>query len=360
LYLKTKGELMKTNRKELVAILSAINCALSTKEVVENATCFIFSNGKVLTYNDEVAISHPVTLDLEGAIKGKEFLALLTKMTDEEVELVVQENTDGKPSRLLVSGVKTQAGIRLEANCNIDEILGMLGEPSDWMALPETFQPSIDFCGFSVGKDMNKPLLTTIYCGSNFTLSSDGNRITVCDLGDAVELVPFCLPSNSAKELKAFLPVEYAFTEGWIHFRTKDNVMFSSRLMMGDYPAEKARSIAMGATGATGAAVKLPNGLIDTLDRTGIFTSVGSTDRVQVKLADGLLTVRGEGESGWCQEEARVRYHGDAVEFEVAPEFLKQILQHTTETVIGSNLLSFSGLGFTHVMAVKLPSKELS
>lgn len=345
---------MKTNRKELVEILGAINCGLAAKEVVENSTCFIFTDGRVLTYNDAVAISHPVTINLEGSIKGKELLALLQKIPDEEVEFDVIESVNGKPSQLRIKyGQNRNAHIRLEENSGLEEILGLLGKPRNWEALPETFRPSIDFCLFSVGKDPNRPMLTSIFCGLNFVLSSDDNRITMCDLGkpEDVNLRPFCLPSSAAKELKAFLPVEYAFTEGWVHFRTRDDVTFSSRLLMGEYPWEKAKEYV---TATKGELVKLPNGLIDTLDRTGIFTN----DRVHMELNDGFLKTRGEGDSGSCEEVARVRYHGNPVSFEVDPEFLKQILQHTTEVVIGQSLLSFSGLGFTHVMSVKLPTKS--
>lgn len=348
---------MKINRKSLTDILGMVKCGLASKEVVENSTCFIFKGGRVLTYNDDVAVSHPLDLGLEGAVKGKEFEALLNKMNDEEVEIFVDPELTGV---LRVKGVKTNAKLRLEENANIDDILNMLGDPQNWSSLPETFRPSVDFCQFSVGRDPNKPLLTTVYCGmvtnhdtgeeNAVTISSDDNRITICELGEGIVLDPFCLPATAVKELKAFLPVEYAFTEGWIHFRTKDNVMFSSRILMGTYPADKCKEICNSVHGET---VKLPNGLIESLDRAGIFAS-GDSGSVSVELKDGFLTVTGEGEAGSVEEAARLRYHGDEVKFDVAPDFLKAILQHTSEAIIAPGLLQFSGLGFVHVMATKV------
>jgi DNA polymerase III sliding clamp (beta) subunit (PCNA family) len=338
---------MKTNRKSLVDILGLVSPALSTKEVVENSTCFIFANGRILTYNDEVSISHKFDIGFEGAVKGKEFLTLLQKMGDEEIDLETTE------SHVLITGTKTKAKIRVEPNNNLNELLDMLGKPceTDWKPLPETFRPSVDFCMFSVGRDPNKPLLTTVYVGGDVAVSSDDNRITVCQLGEGVNLKSFCLPVGAVKELKSFLPVEYTFTDGWIHLRTKELTTFSSRVMMGLYPVDRARQIV---DGATGELLKLPNGLIETLERTGIFTTDGKTDRVQITIDAGFLTVVGEGPNGSCEETARVRYSGAPLSFDVSPEFLKNILQHTSDVMVGQGVLRFDGLGFTHVMTVKL------
>lgn len=332
---------MKTNRKALHDILQAVRPGVASKEVVENATSFIFSEGRVLTYNDEICVSHPVDFDLTGAVQAKEFLALLGKLGDEDIDLEVTK------AELVVRGVKTRAGIRLEANTNIEEINAMLGNPTDWNVLPETLRPSVDFCAFSVGRDQNRPMLTGIYIGGQHTMSSDNERITMCDLGENVDIKPFVLPAVAARELKAFLPVEYAFSTGWVHFRTKDDVMFSSRILEGKYPVEQ---ILKYMKETVGEKVQLPTTLISALERTGIFTS---KDSVRVTLSDGFLVTRGEGDSGWCEETSRIRYHGPKLRFEVSPDFLKSVLEHTQEAIIGTNMLKFSGLGFEHIMCVK-------
>ena len=122
---------MKTNRTALLAILQAVKPGLANKEILEQSTSFIFAQGEVLTYNDEVAVRHPLPddLPLEGAVQAKELFALPNKLKDDEISLETTEN------ELLVSGQKTKAGIRLQATTTVTETIRILGEPSDRAAV---------------------------------------------------------------------------------------------------------------------------------------------------------------------------------------------------------------------------------
>ena len=71
---------MKIKRAELLSTLTALRPGLASKEIIEQSTSFIFSDGRVVTYNDEVAVQHPVDLDIIGAVQGKELFALLNKL----------------------------------------------------------------------------------------------------------------------------------------------------------------------------------------------------------------------------------------------------------------------------------------
>ena len=59
------------NREDILEALEIVKPGLASKEHIEQSTCFAFKNGKVMTFNDEISVSHPVEgLDgLEGAIK---------------------------------------------------------------------------------------------------------------------------------------------------------------------------------------------------------------------------------------------------------------------------------------------------
>ena len=52
---------MKINRKELLDTLSIVSPGVSNKEMaIEQATTFAFLKDRVVTYNDEISISHPI------------------------------------------------------------------------------------------------------------------------------------------------------------------------------------------------------------------------------------------------------------------------------------------------------------
>lgn len=337
---------MSTNRKDLLKVLQLVKPGLAAKEIIEQSTSFIFTKGQVIAYNDEISVSHPIKdLALEGAVQAKELFALLNKLTDETIEL---ESTD---TELIIKGKKSKAGIKLEIKTNIEDTLKALGTPKKWHPVPATFLEAIDFCLFSVGRDMTKAMLTCVYCGGSDIISSDGFRITIYKLGKG-KMEPVNLPGIAAASLKNYNPTEYSETAGWIHFRTKDEVVFSCRTMAGTYPVDKIKGFAEKIEGEK---AKLPEGLAEALERAGIFSAgqdikASTDDRIKITLDDGTLTVRGEGQAGWFEESNRVRYKGELLEFEVSPAHLLAILAHTDEVIIGENMLRFESGNFIHLV----------
>ena len=340
---------MQTNRQQLIDILTAVKPGLANKEILEQSTSFIFAAGKVLTYNDEVSVQHPLpdSLRLEGAVAAKELFALLNKLPDEEIDLETTEN------ELVVKGKKTKAGIRLQVATTVEETLRVLGDPQDWIPLPEKFLEAIGFCLFSTGRDMTKPMLTCVCVDGGDVVSSDDRRITRFMFPAESSIQMMLIPATSAKALQAYPVTEYALTKGWLHFRTEDDVVFSCRGVEGQYPVDKIITIL---DRADGESVKLPTGLAETLERAGVFSTGASKidvgNRVKLSLTEGQLVVRGESEAGWLEEINRVRYKGPDIEFEVSADFLQAILAHSGDMVVGENLLKFAGDDFVHVVSV--------
>lgn len=342
---------MKTNRKNLVDILQAVKPGIAAKEIIEHSTSFIFHNNCIMTCNDEIYVSHPLPkeLELEGAVQAKEFLALLNKLTDEEIDIECSQ------SEIKVKGKKSKAGIKLSTADNVDDLLSAIGTPKKWQKIPEKFLDGINFCLFSTGNDFTKPLLTCVYCNGEKMYSTDGYRITTFSLSNKKVTETMLIPSNAAAELKSFKPKEFSSTSGWIHFKTTNDVIFSCRTIEGEFPAAKIDTILENSQ--TGQKAKLPTDLTDALDRAGIFssTAIKNDSRIKITLDDGLLTVRGEGSIGWFEESSRIRYKGEGMEFEVSPVFLQDILSHTTEVIIGDSLLAFEGENFIHAISVLAP-----
>lgn len=338
---------MKVDRKALISVLSAVKPAVSEREVVEQSNAFIFYEGRVYTYNDEIAVSHPTEVSFNCAVKAKELVALLDKLADDEIDIEV------KGSELRVSGKKSQAGINLQTEINMD-LLTAIGKPDgDWNELPEDFVTGVSFCMFSVCHDLNTPMLTCVNVSGNEVFSTDKLRITQYRMkSDLPDGGIMNIPIAAAKELKNYKPTEYVQTDGWIHFKTKEEVIFSTRVMEGDFPTERARAYLDGVERKE--VIKLPSDLSDCLTRAGIFSSAGSQtmDRIKLELGDNELTISSKGHSGWFTETARVRYSGKPVMFEVNHGLLKDILSFTDEMLVGEKLLKFEGESFSHGISI--------
>ena len=346
---------MKVDRKHLLEVLQTVQPGLAGKEIIELSTSFIFMEGRVLTYNDKVSISRPIDVDFEGVVVAKEFVKLLEKLKDEEVDISIDK------AHLIVKGKKNKAGINIEKSTNIDEILDVLGKVKKWSALPATFVEGLSYCLSSVGKDMTRALLTCIHCNGNKMMSSDDVRITVFDLGEHADIEALNVPSEAAEGLRSFSPLKYATTKGWAHFKAENDAVFSCRLLTGEYAADKTMKYVEKA--AEGEKFALPQGLSEALDRAGIFSTgveikTANDNRVRLTLADGNVTIKGEGNAGWFEETSRVRYKGDPLEFDVNPTFLQQILSHTNEVTINNRTLRFETDDFIHVILTLTPRKK--
>ena len=340
---------MKINREVLLQQLNAVKPGLASKEVIDQSTYFVFMDGQVITFNDEIAVHAPLVkgFEVSGAVPAKELLAILSKFKGEEVELEPVEN------ELKLKCGKSKAGIKLSAEITlpVDEIK----IPKKWFSLPKDFIEGLKACIPSVARDLTYPILTTLHITDDFVESTDNNKITRWtwakkgDFGDQGVL----LPVEAALSLIRFNPTNYDEEGGWAHFIDDNNVVFSCRTSSGEFPAlsdyleiEKIGEL------------EFPTALLDMLDLAGVFlTGATSGDRlVNIEITDkGLMTVRGEGDYGWYEESCRTKWGGkEGVLFSVHPSHLSAIFNNTKNAEIGKDRIKFSTKSFVHIVALEV------
>lgn len=338
---------MSTKRAELLSTLKAVAPALAAKNTIEQGISFVFKGGRVFTYNDSIAISHPVEVDIEGAVKAQEFMKILTKLKDEEIELA----TNG--SELLITGKRATAGIRLEAEITLP--INEIQEPEGWAPLPDNFVPAIQFACLSTGRDMTKPVLGSLHINRRIVESSDNFRITRYQLTSPFR-GPLLLPAVAAAELVPFSPIEYVTALGWIHFRNKEGVMFSARTYEGQFPDMEPFLF----VGDDCYEMETPADLPEILERAGIFSpsEYEHGEFVEIHLEGNRMTIRGEGPSGWFEERCPARWSGDqAVCFRIHPRFFKEIANHSKKVRVDTKLgrLRIDGENFVHAIVLSAP-----
>jgi len=204
---------MKVKRTEVLDALSRVEPGLAAKEIVEQSQSFVFVDGDVLTFNDEIAIAHPLDVGIQGAVKADEFYKLMSKLKEDELDIT----TDG--GELRVKGQKKEAGIRMEAEITLP--LKEIAPPKKWTQLPSKFCDALKFCIFSTSTDMTKPALTCLYVNDTSVVSCDNFRLTRYSMGDEAKGLfpaPFLLPAAAARQLLKYAPKKYAIVGGWIHF----------------------------------------------------------------------------------------------------------------------------------------------
>ena len=73
---------MKIKKLELINILQRVKPGLAKRDVIEQFTHFIFTGESVITYNDEICISHPLKTDFVCSAKSEEFFKAILKRSE--------------------------------------------------------------------------------------------------------------------------------------------------------------------------------------------------------------------------------------------------------------------------------------
>jgi DNA polymerase III sliding clamp (beta) subunit (PCNA family) len=341
--------MMKVKREEFLSVLSAVKPGLAKRDIIEQATHFIFTGKDVITYNDYICISHPLKTEFSCTVDADKLYKVLSGISAESVELGMEKN------ELRVSSKKTNSGLASYKEGKILEHiagLGLQAKDKKWRKLPDKFVEGIFLCMFSASRDMTHGILTCIFVEGDKIIASDDLRISSYTLESEVKEKMF-IPIHSALELVKFPLIEYCVTKvgetnSWIHFRTGDGVTFSTRTMMGKYPSvEKHFEI-------EGKKLTLPKELQGAVKYVSVMADgVIDIDRkVQVKIEKGEVKVTGSNSTGWISQQVETDYDGRDFTFHINPTFLQQVLDKSTKVIVGKQAAKFISGKFKHILVL--------
>jgi DNA polymerase III sliding clamp (beta) subunit (PCNA family) len=334
---------MKVSKKDLQVALEKVKPGLASKEMIEQSTSFAFVGDRVVTYNDEISISHPVKgLNVKGAVKAQTLYSFLSKIRREEIDVEWEEN------QVKITAGRAKAGLVFEAEVKLPiEEVGAIG---DWKPLPEDFLEAMRFCHPCCSKDMSRPILTCVHVSDKKVQASDSYQIIEYRLEKKIPIKGFLLPASAVRELIKYNVKEIAEGEGWVHFRSEEGTIFSSRIFEGNFPdIEKFLEF-------DGVDIPFPSNAIQALDRAKVFTKSDFTGddlaTVDVEVSDGKIKLSAKDESGWFEEIVRTKYDGEKIQFTTGVDFLINLLGQAPSCVFGDDKIKFTGTKWIHVVAV--------
>jgi len=339
---------MKINRQELVKALEVVRPGLASKEMIEQSTSFAFVNGRIVTYNDEISISHPVkNLDITGAIKAEELYKLLSKLTGEELEIEITG------TEVLIQSEKAKAGFSLQKEITLP--LMNTEELSAWKELPDNLSTAMQFCLFSCSNDMSRPVLTCIHLQKDGIIEScDNVRGTQYSLGVTLPINDMLIPGRIVEKLIRYNIKNVAKSKGWLHFKMEDKTIFSCRILEEKYP-DLTPILQM-----QGEKIVFPKRIKEILEKASVFSKKEFLldEVVSIRLGSKKTYIRAEGESGWFEEEINARYSGEPVSFQAHPLFLREICEEIRTSYLEKDRLKFIGENWEHVMALTTGKEE--
>jgi len=328
-------------RTDLIEILEAVRPGLQEgKTLIDQAECFVFIEGEVITFNDEVSVSCPCDIvEIEGSVRAKEFYGYLKKIGDETITL------NQTKSQLVVKAGRKSSGIPFESEVRlpVDDI--PMPEDDEWEDLPKDFCEALKFVSFSVGKDFSNLVLTNAYVHSGSVDASDNMRMTRYSMDAKVE-TPFFVPIRQLNTLIGYKPTEYAVVDEWVHFSNDFGVIFSILQVSGTFP-DIGKYLK-----ADGVEIQVPKELTEGAGRAEIFLNsiVQDENLVEISSDGNTIVMKAEGPTGWAKEE--FDYEGEEFKFAMPPKFIQEAFALVDKAVITENTIVLQGKKFKHCSAI--------
>jgi DNA polymerase III sliding clamp (beta) subunit (PCNA family) len=320
---------MNCQREQFLNDLEMVRAGLSPREFIEQSSCFVFQDGEVMTFNDEVACRKEVGVKIKGAVQAAALLDILSKLDDEE--LTIEQNGDGE---LEFRGKRKSFGVTMEKEIFLP--IDKVERPGKWRPLPKEFTEAIGLVQHCVSTDESKFLLTCVHLKPDCIEACDDFQAMRCLVDTGVD-EPTLIRGKSINEITSLAMDKVSVTKSWIHFHNQTGLIYSCRRYNEDYydlnPILK----------NNGHPIVIPKGLAKASERASVFAvDPSGISQVTVRVKSGKVMVQGEGATGWYRELSKVVYDGPPLEFVISPVLLKQISENYSDATISDTKLSVS------------------
>jgi len=330
---------MRINREEFLKQLESVLPGLSTKEVIEQSSCFVFQDGNVYTFNDEIACSQNSSLKIEGAVPAMPFISILRKLQEEELEIGMN---DGE-TYVIIKGKQKQSGINMEKDILLP--IDAVDKPKKWKDLPDNFADAVLIVKDCAGNNQAQFAMTCIHISPRWIEACNNHQVTRYKIKtDVSESV--LIRKESLKHIVSLDMIKFSETKHWIHFKNSDGLTLSCRHFVESYPSNDITKILK----VKGEPLVLPKGLKEVVEKAQIFSSENTEENeVIVNIKRGKFKITGKGVSGWYTEIRKSKYDGESLQFTISPKLLVEIVQRHNECEITSNRLRVKGERFVYV-----------
>jgi DNA polymerase III sliding clamp (beta) subunit (PCNA family) len=333
---------MNIQREEFLTKLQQVTPGLSTREIIDQSSCFVFTGKTLATFNDDVACRLAMKTDFVGAVQAAPLLDILRKLTEETIDISFTKVEDGH--QLIMKGKHKRIGIRMEAEIALP--VNTVERPEQWKTLPLEFSEAISIVKECAGRDETHFHLTCIHIHPKWVEACDGFQISRYKLASGIEK-PFLVRKESLKHIVSLNMLEFSETPAWVHFKNDTGLILSCRRYLEEYQDMS------GILKVEGHPVQLPKGLVEAVQKATVFSSQSTEDNmVLIQIRDGKLKLTGEGVNGWYEEIKAIKYTGEPMKFLISPILLGQLVQKHNECQIGNKRLCVTGKNFRYVTSL--------
>lgn len=334
------------DRKQLISILQKVKPALSSKNVVEEFSSFIFTGENLITNNDRICICYPLKTDFKCSVPANEFYGILSSIKEDGISIEQKEN------KLVFIAKNTSAElITKELSDTVNEFIQAIGlndfSKDKFKPLPKDFIEAVTACMFTASKDDPQAFLTCINVDNKEVISSDFYRISMFVLDESMK-DKFLIPATSIQELIKLEVSGYFRSDNWIYFLCNDEIVFCSRILSDEFPDVKQEFE------FESEVITLPDDFINMVNNASVLAE-GDFEidkKIEVKIKDGKISCKGQNELGWIESKIDIQGRKEDISFSINPVFLLQILSKTKNMKVGEGRVMFEADNFKHLISL--------
>jgi hypothetical protein len=325
---------MKIQKIDLLSALATVKPGLASQDTLEQTTSFAFIKGRVVTYNDELSISHPVpNLDITGAVDANEIYNLLSKLSAKEIDITVNKD------KINIKAGRVKASIKLTEEIVLP-VKDEIGKIKDWTEIPDTKQlmDHISFAMKTCSSDMTMLAITCVCLRSNGLIQgTDRFRVVQCQ-GQETGLDDFLLPATAAAEVVKTEPIEMSLHDSWVHFRNEQDTIISTRIVTEKFIDQERIDNILHCSGKI--SLTFPKNILKMLDRVSVFAKrdFAHDEIVYADIANGKITLRATSKNGSTIREKDVIETEEELSIALTPSLFHTILNETRTCKISKDL----------------------
>jgi hypothetical protein len=324
---------IKLNREEFLRHLQIVQAGLSPEGIIEQSNCLIFKNGKVFTYNDEVACCAKSGLPsgVTAAVPAAPVFAMLGKYKEDMIGVRFTK------SRMYIQGKGRESWMSLDQEITLPLTNVDLPKKNEWEKINSDFCEAVALVQECASKKNDETFaLTCIHVHPKWIEAGDNDQTTRYRLKTGVSK-PVCIRRDALKHIVPFVPTEMAITKTWLHFRNKE-VSISCRLWYEQYPNWSPYF------DVEGTKTSLPKGLVEACEKASYFSEQNENNWVKVTIRPGKLWLEAEGVSGGHRERKKLHdYAGKKMTFFIGPKLLSEIVKKQNECIVSEEAMLIDG-----------------
>lgn len=317
----------RVQRKSLLGVLELLTPGLSSREMIAQGSCIVFVDGKVVTFNEEILASIKSPLpSISGAVKAKPLLDILSKLSDDDVEV------EQKSGELSVKGKGRRCGIRMEEEVMLP--VESVEIPGAWRSLDKEFCEAIEIVHSCASAEESRFVLTCVHIHPEFVEACDRFQIARYPVITGVS-ASILVRAESIRRISGYAMSEVSETESWIHFRNSSGLTLSFRRFLDEYVNLNEFLSSDGVEPFT-----LPGSIEEIVGRAEVFSGDNAVgNNIAVDINNEFIQIEGEGAFGWYKERRQVKFVGRPIRFLISPKLLVNIVKKSSECGVGGGKL---------------------